>query len=165
MKVPPVLVRPKRSGWWYVGLVVAGACGLFVLWLVTFITTKLTEPKPYSVVVSAVDHTYLEAVTARCYRDVWADDCSVTVVDYVRDNGWFQPAQRVRVFECQSIQPEEVRFRQLTRDGKQQIEVLRCSRSLRSPCDPAYSSVLFTFARPKSFDEFSRHGFTMPFCS
>lgn len=165
MKVPPVPIRPKRSGWWYIGVAIAGACGLLVLCSLAFVITKLTGSKPYSIVVSADDHTYLTAVTARCYRDVWADDCSVTVVDYVRDNGWFQSAQRIRVFECQSVKPEEVRFRQLTRDGKQEIEVLRCARSIRSPCDPAYSSVLFTFAIPENFDEFARHGFTIPYCN
>jgi hypothetical protein len=125
MEASPVSVRNKRGCLWYVGITTAGIFGVLALLVVAYIFSP-DEPSQHSIAVSADNQTYLEAVTERCYRDVWGDDCDETSIYYVSVGGWFMKTKRVRVYEGVPASPSQVSFRRRTDpEGRLQIEVKR----------------------------------------
>lgn len=139
--------RAKRGCLWYIAWVIAVVFGLLALLMLLFIfglVKASNDIGQHSIVVSADEQTYLEAVTSN-HGEGYLDGYDWLEVYYVH-SGWFWN-NRVRVYNIPNVSASQVNFRRsLDQNGQIQIQIKH---------KPIYadSVVLATFVPPASFPE------------
>jgi hypothetical protein len=136
----------KRGCLWYVGIAGAGAFALLVLLIGALVFSPGT-PSQTSIMISAADHTYLEAVTEN-HGEGFLDGYDWLAIYYVQIGGWFQDTRRVKVYDNPHDSASDVGFhRSIDRFGQPQIVVMHHAKE--------DSTTAFVFTVPKDFDAFA----------
>lgn len=104
-------------------------------------------PSQTSIMISAADHTYLEAVTEN-HGEGFLDGYDWLAIYYVQIGGWFQDTRRVKVYDNPHDSASDVGFhRSIDRFGQPQIVVMHHAKE--------DSTTAFVFTVPKDFDAFA----------
>jgi hypothetical protein len=105
------------------------------------------RPGQLSILVSANDQTYLEAVTEN-HGEGFLDGYDWLAVYYIQVGGWFQDTRRVKVYDNPHDSASNVGFRRsLDHYGHPQIVVYHYAMQ--------DSTAAFVFTIPRSFGEFT----------